>query len=230
MFTNGVVVNRFVEGYIKGRSHSMFLDGNKLYSYSCCIAVRQGMGGADGYKFIISNKAKFLGGRPYSITTTNHISLVRWACRNKEAMLVDGWAEEGKTEFFVPHFPTHKTVWGLIRSFSGYHRYEGWTGRWHADTGTREVEWLFENNRLHAPDGALVAKREYILMGGKQNSCNKKCDICPARFMCLTDGDGFCGRVFFIAKGKYQDLAQKYLSPAVVLDSIPDGNIIRLDS
>jgi len=191
VLSNSEVANQFALGKTRGKSNRMTIEGDTLYSYSAPIAIR------DGEKFIISNRASFLGGCPYSMTTSHHISCVYYACKGKGTIrLVDGWAERGKPEFYIPQLPSYKTVSGLIRGFVTHPYWNGtWTGIWHPDTGTKEVHWRTKNDQLISPEGDVVAFREYI-----RQPCNKDCDNCLARFLCLSNKELFNGYVVTIIK------------------------------
>ncbi len=219
MLSNYAIAKKFVDGGTKGCSNRMTIDGNKLYSYACCIAIRE-----DDGSFIISNRAGFLGGMPRSCTTSSHIGHIWGECgrRNKVVRLVDGWAENTATEWYVPKYPTHKTVWGLIKSFMSWRRSFGWEGEWLADIGARKVGWHYENGCLYAPNKTLVAKRKYVTHWEHSlHRCSREnCDECPAKFLCKTDGAGYYGLIFYIAKGKYAKKVKKYLHPAAIVEDL----------
>lgn len=215
-YSNYTLAQRFVAGATKGNSHRMTIKGDSLFSYSCCIAIRSDGG------FIISNRARFLGGRFRSCTTSAHIAHMWAACHGKSRLLVDGWADEGNKEWTVPHYPTHKTVWGLIKSFKGW-RQCGWEGLWLEESKAQKVGWHYKNGCLYAPNGKLVAKRRYVtskkFVGGNY-SCNDECDECPARFQCKTDYAGYYGWLFYIAKGKFANKVKKYLHPTATVEDL----------
>ena len=66
----------------------------------------------------------------------------------------------------------------------------------------------------------------------KYSPCNKKCDLCPAKFLCKTNLlpfylDSKKDHVFFIIKGtEHEKLARKCLFPAIVIDFIPKGKLV----
>jgi len=212
--SNYDLASKFSYGGSNGSSSRMSIRGNKLYSYSACIAIREYDNGLP--HFIISNRVRFLGGKPRSVTTSRHISLVHSACLARgKIKLVDGWAETNRPEWFVPEYPTHKTVWGLMRSFAS-HRYGGWTGEWIPETGTQKIEWQHNYTELIAPNGKIVAVRRYIW----PKHCNDNCDKCPARFLCKTEGEGYYGYVFFVAEGRYAKKVKKYLHPCAIVEDL----------
>lgn len=223
--TNLEVVARFATGLEWGSSDTISISGNSLFSYSACIAIREDT--ADGTIFIFSNRTNLFGGVPRSDTSSKHIILAFEVCQKYgKIRLVDGWADENKERLHVPDMPTHKTVGGLFRSFASWLRNEAWTGKWFPETGTKLVDWHYENDKLFDSNGAIVAVREHIFRLGFESNCNRDCSSCPAKFLCLTDKEGYTGIIFFIIKGKYEKLASEYLKPAMVVDTAPEGTVI----
>jgi hypothetical protein len=184
MYSNYDVVRRFAEGKTRGKSHSMSIHENELYSYGACIAIRR----KEGY--IVSNRTSYLGGGSYSNTTSQHISL---AYRYLEPnTLVDGWAEEGKEEWIIPRLPSHKTLTGLIKSFAKGR--SGWVGRW---SGRQEErEFYIEDNEgslsfLCDKEGTVLAERKdnwgcWARLNKGGSVMAEHCESCPARMICLT--------------------------------------------
>lgn len=220
MYSNAELAKCFASGKTKGKSNSMSIEGDTLYSYWAKIVIRC------EDKFIISNRTSYLGGGTYSTTTSRHISLAIIACdEQKPIFLVEGWAERNKPEWFMPDRPTHKFVTGLIRGFNRGWGFDGWTGEWFQETGTKRVDWQVRHNKLYDPEGNIIAIRERVSVYAP---CNKKCDICPAKFLCKTDMLPFVGYIFFIIKGtKHEGMVSKCLFPTSIIDYIPEGNIIR---
>lgn len=218
---NSDLIDGFVDGWETGKTKNLTIEGNKLYSYAECIAIRDEYG-----DFVISNRASCLGGYPFTVTTSKHIQKMYNTCKRhlKFIRLVDGWAELGKPRWYIPEYPTHKTVWGLVRCFgkSFWHN-DCWTGEWLPDIGQRRVEWRFVDNRLMAPKNQLVAVRKLAFrkLVNNPEECDIKdigCDECPAKFLCMTDGTSYNGMVFFIAKGKYTDMVKEWLVPAKIVN------------
>lgn len=223
--TNLGIAIKFAEGLEEGSSQNISIEKNKLFSYSACIAIREET--ADGTVFIFSNRTNLFGGVPLSDTTSKHIGIAFRICRKYgEIRLVDGWADENADRHGVPDIPTYKTVGGIFRSFASWWRNEAWTGEWFPKTGTKRVDWHYEDNKLFSPNGAVVAVRERIFLLGSEGNCSRDCSSCPAKFLCLTSKEGYTGFIFFIIKGKYEKLASKYLRPAMVVDTAPEGKVI----
>ena len=223
-FSNRTIIERFINGKTNGINHSMKIVGDRLFSYHCCIAIR------DDDKFIISNKARYLGGEPHSIATSAHILLANYRIEKsgKPIMLVDGWAEKGKERWIIPDLPTHNHLWSLLRSVRiSPWRYKMWTGEWFKD-GTKRIDWHFNDGKLFSPDGKLVAIREFAhtYSVSYEEPCNHNCDACPARWECRTTKH-FYGVVFFIIKGTgYEKIAKRFLRPSEVIDYTPTNGIV----
>jgi len=211
-YTNYGLAEHFVAGGIKGCSNRGSIDGDKLYSYSKCIAVRKETGAEQ--KLLISNRAGFLGGRCHSMTTSRHISDVYFACRNAHRLglivkytLVSGWADGNNGNPHKFEYVTHKTTYGVIRSFL--------IGNWANSNEPRG--WHHQFDKLFSPENELVATRE-CKTGSKH--CIRNCDTCPAKFECKTSGDGYYGYVFNIANGKHANLVKKYLHPFALVEDL----------
>ena len=198
---NYYLAKRFVDGRISGANHhgTMSIKGNKLYSYDKCIAMRH-----DNI-FTISNKASFLGGKSYSHTTSRHISDIYCACRSAKIKikLVIGWADGNVEDEITPNFYTHKTKVGVIKAF-----------RIMRSCAVEPSGWSHDNNKLSIHN-EVVAIRDW-----KVGSCNSGCDECPVRFECKTDGEGYYGYIFYIAKGQHADTVKKYLHPYAIVEDL----------
>ncbi len=189
----------FVKGATTGQGSHMYIHGSTLYSYSKVIAIRL------KNRIILSNKATFLGGYPYSITTTNHLHCIATACEdcNVTARVVTGWANEGDDEQHIPQIPNYATMKGLWRAFI-LRRWANdlWMGAWNKETNEKKVEWLIENDELIAPNDCMVAFRTFV----RQPCIAGDCDSCIARFICLSIKDGFRGHIITVVEGTgYED-------------------------
>ena len=91
-YSNSELVRAFANGATYGNSNRMSIHGDYLYSYGACIAKRIYTPPCE-IKFLVSNRARYLGGEPYSATTSHHISLAYHYCQPNE--LVKGWVKEG---------------------------------------------------------------------------------------------------------------------------------------
>ena len=215
---NKEIAYKFAYGATEGRSRRMIINGNRLYSsdlqytrtddgvchykpHDFCIAIRK------KDKFIISNKAAWLfGGSCHSFRISQHIGNVfsKFLTTDKDILLTDGWADKGSI------ISTHKTKHGFIKAFTkrcfGYIIENG------------QVTWKFRKNKMFDPNGNVVAVRKYIHRSQYSGNCNKQCDKCPAKFMCLTS-DHYFGYVFYIVKGEYEKLLTRYLLPYAVSDA-----------
>lgn len=195
----------FAEGAERGRSSRMSIEGDRLYSYSACIAIR------DEDKFILSNRTAYLGGGMCSKSTSTHIGYAYEMCEKVNPItLVDGWAERGSPEWFIP--PPYKTIRGIIKGFaSGVH--SGWVGNWCRKTRTKQIKFEIKGNELYSGN-ELIVIREYI------TSENRICEACPKRFVCLTERPMFnktyqCPRYLFyiVEKTEHKKLTEKLLQP-----------------
>lgn len=224
--SNRQLVCNFVNGATKGESRVMVIKSNKLYSLAWeysplspsplenwqikrqeyCIAVRK------RDRFVISNKARYyLKGACYSYRTSQHIGVTFCEClkTNKDVIIADGWADKGKP------IPTHKTTYGIIRAFKC--RIYGYTIK------NGQITWRLRNNKLFDSNGNLVAVRKYVYKSKHHTNydkCDMQCDVCPAKFLCLTS-ESFGGYIFYIAKGEHEKLLTKYLVPSAVVENLP---------
>jgi len=207
---NKELATLFAQGAKRGRSSHMTIEGDRIYSYAACIAIR------DEDKFIISNRSKYLGGGTCSRTTSAHIGFVYDACKYEVGIdklyLVDGWAERGKPEWFIP--PPYKSMKGIIQGFASG-MCSGWVGSWDRATRTKRIKCEIKDNKLHSGK-ELIVIREFITSDNRYEVC----EICPKRFECLTEKPMFsethrCPHYLFyiVEQTEYEKLAEKLLQP-----------------
>lgn len=205
----------FAEGAERGTASHMTIEGDRLYSYAACIAIR------DENKFILANRTNYFGGGTCSKTTSAHISYAYDACKKvNPVILVDGWAERNKPEWFTP--APYKTIRGIMKGFASG-MYGGWVGKWCRETRTKQIEFEIKNDKLFAGN-TLIATREYASHNAKYPP-DEICEICPKKFACLTERPlefhwRKCPHYLFstIKNTEYEELVCKVLKPNRLVD------------
>lgn len=171
--SNSKLVQNFYNGDTKGKSSSISIKGDTLYSYSAPIAIR-----LDTH-FIISNKCRDLFGTPYSKTTSSHI--YRCFVTLTPNKLVDGWADKDKKQF--NKHKTYVILNSMLKEFSTLY--------------TPTFELIHKKQNLKIINNKLILNNNIVLVTKQSNyDCyytkrielgkNHECSSCPNRFKCIT--------------------------------------------
>lgn len=218
---NRILIRQFGEGVITGKSYSLFIKDDYLYSWTGDAPIAARCKRKDGsIYFKISNNAASLGGDVRSCSTSSHIRLVHSDLQPN--ILVEGWAEKSKLEWKRQY--THKTIGGCIKAFVlGYS--DIFTENHYISVGGAS-----DNNIsiLLVEDKPTVWQKHCYRYAWRTEDINKdylKCPeqhICPAKFSCFTSGDSFNATVFFVeaepeGNGKAASAIRKHCNPRAVI-------------
>jgi len=177
-------------------------------------------------QIFITNKITHLGGVSNDIprTYSDAIEMV-WrelVTKGIDYKVVNGWASLNNEVVDPP--PTHKTVGGLIRSFGKYttdqlNEKYCWCGTPPEYIIETPLNLLWRAKRpisyLKKVDGNLTMAARYHNIYKCEDKDTYMCDVCPAKFQCLTQTETYKGEIFYINVDAFVDLEIFKLYPAM---------------